>query len=102
MSEVLTPNLLCMRAKLLYLCLILCDPMDCSVPGSSFHGILQAQYWSGLPCSPPGSLPDPETESLSLMSLALAGGFFTTEPPGKPPTGPGTVHKQILSGVPTT
>ena len=30
-----------------------------------------------MPCSPPGSLPDPEVESLSLMSPALAGGFFT-------------------------
>ena len=30
------------------LCLILCDPMDCNLPGSSVHGILQARkYWSG-------------------------------------------------------
>ena len=65
--------------KLLQSCPTLCNPMECSLPGSSFHGILQAQYWSGLPCSPPGSLPDPETESLSLMSLALAGGFFTAK-----------------------
>ena len=32
----------CMHAQLLQLCLILCDPMDCSLPGSSVHGILQA------------------------------------------------------------
>ena len=31
----------CMRAKLLQLCLILCDPMNCSLPGSSGHGIHQ-------------------------------------------------------------
>ena len=39
------------------------------------------EYWSGLPFSSPGDLPRPETEHLSP---ALAGGFFTTEPPGKP------------------
>ena len=31
-----------------------------------------------MPCLPPGDLPDPETESVSLKSPALAGGFFTT------------------------
>ena len=39
------------------------------------------EYWSGLPFPPPGDLPNPEIE---LVSPALAGGFFTTEPPGKP------------------
>ena len=39
------------------------------------------EYWSGLPFPSPGDLPSPGTES---MSPALAGGFFTTEPPGKP------------------
>ena len=39
----------------------LCDPMDCSPPGSSVHRILQArilEYWSGLPFLPPRDLPD--------------------------------------------
>ena len=39
------------------------------------------EHWSRLPCPPPGNLPDPGTESASLMSLALAGGFFTTRNP---------------------
>ena len=39
-------------------CLTLCDPMDCSPPGSSIHGIFQARYWSGLPFPSPGDLPD--------------------------------------------
>ena len=39
------------------------------------------EYWSGLPFSPPGDLPDP---GIKPMSSALAGEFFTTEPPGKP------------------
>ena len=36
------------------------------------------KYWSGLPCPPPGDLPDPGTEPASLTSPALAGRFFTT------------------------
>ena len=39
------------------------------------------EYWSGLPCSPPGHLPDPGIELLSLMSPALAGRFLTTSAP---------------------
>ena len=41
-------------------------------------GFSRQEYWSGLPCPPPGDLPDPGTELLSLMSPALAGGLFTT------------------------
>jgi len=53
--------------------------MDCSPPGSSVHGILQARiYWSGLPWPPPGDLPDPGIKSMSLTTPALAGKFFTT------------------------
>ena len=58
-------------------CLTLCDPMDSSLPGFSVHGILQAEHWSGLPFPSPEDLPDPEIEPSSLVSLALAGGFFT-------------------------
>ena len=42
-------------------------------------------YWNGLPLPSPGDLPDPGIQPASTASLALAGGFFTTEPPGKPP-----------------
>ena len=42
------------------------------------------EHWSGLPCPPPGDLPNPGIEPVCLMSLALAGEFFTTEPPAKP------------------
>ena len=42
------------------------------------------EYWSGLPFPTPGDLSEPGTESVSLVSPALAGGFFATEPPGKP------------------
>ena len=67
----------CVSAQSLQLCLTLGNPMDCSPPGSSVHGILQG-YWSGLPCPPPGDLPDLAIKPESLMSPALAGGFFTT------------------------
>ena len=40
------------------------------------------EYWSGLPCSPPGDLPDPGIKPGSLTFPALAGRFFTTVPPG--------------------
>ena len=65
-------------AQLLQSCPTLCNPMDCSPSGSSVHGILQQEYWSGLPCSPPGYLPDPGIEPASLKSSALVGRFFTT------------------------
>ena len=45
-------------------------------------GFPRQEYWSGLPFPPPEDLPDPEIEPVSLVSLALAGGFFTTELPG--------------------
>ena len=41
------------------------------------------EYWSGLPCPPPGDRPGPGTEPTSLMSPALAGGFFTIRASGK-------------------
>ena len=46
-------------------------------PGSSVHGILQQEHWSGLPFPPPGDLSDPGIKLKSLMSPALAGRFFT-------------------------
>ena len=42
------------------------------------------EYWSGFSVPTPGNLPDPGIESKSLESFALAGGFFTTAPCGKP------------------
>ena len=73
-----------LHSKPLPLHLMLCDPMDCSLPGPSVHEVLQARYWSGLPCPPPGDLPHPGIEPASFTSPALAGRFFTLAPPGKP------------------
>ena len=59
--------------------LTVCDPMDCSPPGPSVHGIFQARIleWVAMP----SSIPNP---GFKPASPTLAGGFFTTEPPGKP------------------
>ena len=103
--------------KVAQLCLTLCDSMDCSLPGSSVHGILQARRleWAAMPfsrgsfrlgdgtrvscigrqilcplshwgspleklewdaISSSRDLPDPGTESVSLVSPALADKFF--------------------------
>ena len=59
-------------------CPSLCNPMDCSQPGSSVHGFSRQEYWSGLPFPSPGDLPDRGIESTTLTSPALADGFFTT------------------------
>ena len=56
------------------------DPMDCSLPGSSVHGISQQEYWSGLPFPSPGDLPNPGIEP---GSPALQVDSFITESPGK-------------------
>ena len=46
-------------------------------------GFPKQEYWSGLPFPSPGDLSEPGIEP---ASPALAGGFFTTKPPGKPTT----------------
>ena len=67
----------CLLAKLLHLCPTLCNPMNHSKPGSSVHGILRQEYWSGLPY-PTRDLPNPRIKPTSLLSPALAGRCFTT------------------------
>ena len=54
----------CQKVKVLVAqsCLTLCDPMNCSPPGSSVHGILQARIRRGLPFPFPGDLPNPGIE----------------------------------------
>ena len=41
-------------------------------------GFSRQEYWSGFSCPPPGDIPNPGVEPVSLMSPALAGSFFTT------------------------
>ena len=51
----------------------------CQAPLSM--GFLRQEYWNSLPFPSPGDRPNPGIEP---VSLALAGGFFTSAPPGKP------------------
>ena len=64
-------------------CLTLCNSMDCRLPGSSVQGIFQARIleWVAIP---PGDLPNPGIEPVSLMSPELAGGFLITSHLGSP------------------
>ena len=55
--------------------LTLCNPRDCSLPGSLSLGFLRQEYWGGLPFSSPGDLPDPRIKPTFPV---LAGRFFTT------------------------
>ena len=75
---ILSSCLFNLYAEYVHVCVWLCNPMDCGQPSFSVHGILQVRYWSGLPSPPPLDLPHPGIEPESLMSPALAGGFFTT------------------------
>ena len=61
--------------------LTLCDPLDCSLPGSSVPRISQARILEWVAISFSGDPPDPGMEP---TSPALAGGLLTTEPLGKP------------------
>ena len=62
-------------------CLVHWEPKDCRQQVPLSMGFSRQEYWSGLPFSSPGDLPNPGIEP---KSRALAGGFFTTEPHGKP------------------
>ena len=73
---------MCMHAS--QLCPTLCDPMDCGLPGSSVRGIIRQDYWSGLPCPPPGDLPHPGIKPASPESPTLHADYLPNTPPGKP------------------
>ena len=67
------------------LCPTLCDPMDYSPTGTSVHGILQAGILEQVAMPFSGGSSNPRTEPASPAFLALASGFFITEPPVEDP-----------------
>ena len=69
------------HAQLLWSCLTLRDPMDCNPPSSLSMGFCRQEYWSGLPCPPPG---DPPNRRVKPESPALQADSLPIEPPGKP------------------
>ena len=77
----------CMRAKLLQSCPVLCNPMDCSLPGSLVHGILQARIleWVAMPSSRKSFQPRDQTlNSRLLCFLHWQAGSLSPAPLGKP------------------
>ena len=75
----------CVRAcSVTQWCPTLCNPTDCSLPGSSVCGILQARILKEVAIPFSRNLPDPGIELASPASPVSAGRFFTTKPPGKP------------------
>ena len=62
-------------------CPTLWDPMDCSPPGSSVHGIIQAKILEWVVMLSPGNLPNPGIE---IQSPVLQADSLPSEPPGKP------------------
>ena len=77
-SKQTTKHRECLHAKSLQSWPTLCYPMDCSPPGSSAHGILQARIlkWVAMPSS--RDLPNPGIEPTSLASPSLADRFYAT------------------------
>ena len=65
------PELPRVSAKSLQSCPTLCEPMNLCPPGSSVHGVLGQEYWSVLPCPPPGDLPNLGIEPASPAVSAL-------------------------------
>ena len=61
----------CVHAKSFRLWLTLCDPVDCSPPVPLSMGFWRQEYWSGLPCSPPGDLPNSGIKPVSSAAPAL-------------------------------
>ena len=82
-GEVAPSPSLCV-CSLAQFCPTLCDPVDCSLPGCSVHGILQAKILEWVAGPLPGDPPNPGIQPTSTASPALAGGFFTPVSPGKP------------------
>ena len=66
-------------------CLTLCHSMDCSPPGPLSLGFSRQEYWSGLPCPPPGDLPSPGIKPSGFLRLLhWQVGSLPLAPPGKP------------------
>ena len=62
----------------------LCDPMDCSPPGSSVRGTTPARIVEWVAISSSGDLPNSGSKPAFPVVPVWAGGFFTTEPSGTP------------------
>ena len=73
----------CVCAQLLSRVRLSVIPWTVAHQAPLYMEFFRQEYWSGLPFPSPGDLPDPGIKSASLVSPALAGRSFTTEPLGK-------------------
>ena len=95
----------CAHDRSLQSCPTLCDPMDCNLPGSSVHGILQARMleWVAMPSSR-GDLPNPGIEPMSPVSPALEADSLPLNhqrSPFKGLTGIQLLNSHLLTLLPT-
>ena len=65
-------------------------------------GFSRQGYWSGLPCPPPGDLPNPGIEPSSLKSPVLTGRFFSTSTTWEAPSNLGRPHHHLPTTSPST
>ena len=84
----------CLLAQSLQSCPILCDPMDCSPPGCSVHGILQARILEQVAISSSRGSPN---SGIETWSPVLQVDSLLSEAPGKPPKQPiASKSKELL------
>ena len=83
LSEAQTCMHLFMHAKLLQSCLTLCNQWTVACQAPLSMEFSSHEYWSGLPCPPPGNLPDSGVKPVSLHLLRWQAGSLLLEPPGK-------------------
>ena len=76
--------------------LTLANPMDCSLPGSSVHGISQTKILEWAAISYSRDLPNSGMEPAALQVSCISGRFFTTEPLGKPEAAQSLISIEIL------
>ena len=70
--------------KSLQSCPNICDPMDLALQAPLSVGFCRQEYWSGLPCPPPGDLPDPRIKPYLLCFLHWQADSLPLSSPGKP------------------
>ena len=75
-------------------CPTLCDPMDCSHQAPLSMAFSRQEHWSGLPFSPPGDLPNPGIEPVSLMSPACR--FLTASATWEALSSPKLCYNQVF------
>ena len=80
------PTALCMLSRFSHVWLFV-TPCTVARQAPLSMGLSRQEYWSELPCPPPGDLLLPRDQTHVYCSSFIAGRFFTAEPPGKPHTG---------------